>query len=296
MKHFLQRLVIFLSLVLLGSVVAVGVVITLNERALGNCRVGDDVDSVVAGDSHTTWSIDDSQIEGLRNVSFEAEGYRYTYLKLRHLLRTDRKIKRVYLGISYHNFAGYYDEYILGPTFKHNVERYLPVLTAADYEALVRNSPTDVLGLAQYIVRRGFKPGIKGQCLLYGGFPERKMTEQFDFHAMERRIQEQFYESGHVAPPSASNIEYLGKIVELCRRHGVEVIGLGTPLHPEYEKRVPEEYRRLLRRLVKEYRLRYYDFGDLKLSDAQFLPDGDHTNYAGAMLTTRRFEQFHEGH
>jgi hypothetical protein len=36
-----------------------------------------------------------------------------------------------------------------------------------------------------------------------------------------------------------------------------------------------------------------FDFRGLALTDAEFLPDGDHTNYRGAALASQRFAEFH---
>ncbi|MDH5675425.1 MAG: hypothetical protein OEZ06_25105 [Myxococcales bacterium] len=295
MKHFLLRLALFLSLLSLTCAALVVGTVELHRRTIDRCTLGAEIDTVIAGDSHTMWAIDDSQLPGLRNISLNAEGYRYTYLKLRHLLQTDHRIATIYIGVSYHNFAGYYDEYIYGVTFHDYLERYLSLLSRADYEGLVRYAPQHSLGLARSIVQRGFRPGLKGECLMYGQFPAEQKTQVFDASKMQARLEEQFYRSNRVVEPSVSNVEYLQKIVDLCRAHGLRVAALATPLHPEYERRIPASYRRLLRHFLQDSGLPYYDFADLTLSDAEFLPDGDHTNYAGAMTTTRRFKRYHEG-
>lgn len=296
MKKFLLRLAIFLSVAMLVCVALFASVILLNRQAIHNCRVGEGVDSVIVGDSHTAWAIDDSGLEGVRNVSLNAEGYKYTYAKLQHLLRTEPRIKRVYLGFSYHNLSAYFDDYIVGPTFRFFVERYLSILTMADYAELVKRSPRDALDLLLRILRKGFSAGVRGECTLYGRFSEEPMTKEFDFSSMQKRIDAQYYVEGRLQRESASNLEYLGKIVRLCRDAGVELVALNTPLHPEYERRVPQPFRQLYERYLEDNGLRVFDFHDLKLTDADFLPDGDHANYRGAVLTSRRFAEYHRTH
>jgi hypothetical protein len=296
MKHFLRRLALFLFLLASACAVLVIGTVLLHRRALPNCRLEQNTDAILVGDSHPMWAIDDSQIPGLRNISLNAEGYKYTYLKLRHLLQGEHAIKRIYIGAGYHNFSGYYDAYIDGAMFHQFVERYLSLLTLDDYLGLVRSAPRDVLGLAQRIVQRGFKPGLKRECLLYGRFPEEKKTATFDARHVQTRIREQFYAEGEVLPASASNLEYLQKLVELSRAHGLAITLLATPVHSEYERRVPESYRRMLRSFAQQHGLTLHMFEDLTLTDEHVLPDGDHTNYAGAMLTTRSFKHYHERH
>ena len=69
---------------------------------------------------------------------------------------------------------------------------------------------------------------------------------------------------------------------------------LNTPVHPGYLKSIPKKYTRLYHEYISRNRLDTYEFNDLSLSDSDFLPDGDHVNYDGAMLTTEKFRQHYE--
>jgi hypothetical protein len=251
---------------------------------------------VIVGDSHTAWAIDAAGIPGVQNVSHNAEGYKYTYAKLRHLLDAEPGVKRIYLGFSFHNLSSYYDEYIAGPTFRSFVERYLSVLSLADYAELVRNDVRHAPDLFTKVVRNGFASGLKRECTLYGRFSDEPMTAVFSLSSTERRIHAQYFEDGKLRGESRLNVEYLGKIIELVRERGVELVILNTPLHPEYVRRVPREFRDAFDRYVQDHHLVVFDFRDLALTDAEFLPDGDHTNYRGAALTSRRFAEFHQMH
>jgi hypothetical protein len=293
MKGFLGRLTIFLSLMLVGYVVLFLGVVALNRNAIGNCRLDPGVDSVIVGDSHTAWAIDAAGIAGVQNVSHNAEGYKYTYGKLRHLLNSEPGVRRVYLGFSYHNLSSYYDDYIVGPTFRFFVERYLSILSLADYAELAKNDVEHVTELFSSVVRNGLSSAVRGECALYGRFADEPMTAVFNLASTEKRIGEQYFEHGMVRGESGLNVEYLDKIVRLAGEAGVELVVLNTPLHPEYLRRVPQEFREAYERYVRDYGLPVFDFSDLLLTDAEFLPDGDHTNHRGAALTSRRFAEFH---
>lgn len=292
MRRFLPRLLAFLSIATVGCVLLFAAVVMLNRQAVTSCRLGDGVDSVIIGDSHTAWAINDAGIDGLRNVSLNAEGYKYTYEKLKYLVKAEPGIKRIFLGFSYHNLSGYYDEYIYGKTFSNFVERYLPILTLKDYADLLARNPLQAPDFVLRIFRHGFSPGIKSTCLLYGRFAEVPMVQVFDRAAMERRLTEQYKNNGRLWPESASNIEYLGKIIRLSQDYSLDLVMLNTPLHPEYRKRIPAEYVYSYEQYLAEHRLRSFDFSDLKLADEHFLPDGDHVNYSGAVLVSRRFQEY----
>jgi hypothetical protein len=296
MYRFLLRLAAFLAFATATCMVLFVITVLLNRRAVDACRLGDGVDSVIVGDSHTAWAIDDADVPGLRNVSLNAEGYKYTYLKLQHLLRSEPQVRRIYLAFSYANPSAYYDEYIRGATFRFYADRYLGVLSFGDILELVRKSPHTALDLFERLLRDGLSAGIRQKCTLYGDFFGESATrrlETFRFEVMEKRIAEQYYLDGAVQTQSAHNLGYLEKIVHLVREHGVELVTLNTPLHPEYTKRVPVEFRETYARILEQYGISSFDFSDLNLGDAEFLPDGDHTNYSGAMIASQRFAQFH---
>lgn len=294
MKKFLVRVGAFIGVAICGFVVLLAAVIILNHRAIVNCRVEPDVNSVVLGDSHPAWAIDDSKIPGLRNLSQNAEGYKYTYAKIRHLLDTNPNIKRLYLGFSYHNLSSYFDEYVTGEKFRFFASRYLSVLTPSDILEVIWREPLHAADFATRLLREGLSPGLRGECRLYGRFSEEPMLGEFRISAMEHRIAEQYFDqAGALREVSQQNLHYLMKIIELSRSHGVELIVLNTPLHREYLRRVPTKFRDLYEAFIEEQGLPRYDFRDLELGDGDFLPDGDHTNYRGAMRATSHFAAYH---
>jgi len=220
-KKFLGRLTAFLLLVLLGYAALFAATVYLHRRGLENCALGKPVDAVILGDSHTMWSIDDSGIEGLRNISFNAEGYPYSYDKLQHLLSHERGIRKLYVGLGYHNLSSYFDDYIVGRQFRLFADRYSSFLTLDDYLKIGRTGLLQVPLLTQQIIRKGLKPGLRQKCQIYGSFPAEHMTQTFDAEKMKGRLAEQFGEPGRPLPLSDLNLMYLGKIVQLAREHDV---------------------------------------------------------------------------
>jgi hypothetical protein len=296
MHKFGVRVLAFLAVAVASYALLFLVAMLLNRQAIDNCRLEQGVDSVILGDSHTAWAINDAGMAGVRNVSHNAEGYKYTYAKLRHLLDTEPGIRRVYLGFSYHNLSAYFDEYVVGPTFVQFMERYLGVMGPADYVELGRNGPGTVSAMVRKVLREGLPLGLRRKCLLYGRFSDEPMNGVFNLASAERRIADQYFQDGRLQGQSRLNLEYLERIVGLLRERDVELVLLNTPLHPEYARRVPAQFRELHDRFIGEHALAHYDFSGLELSDAEFLPDGDHTNFRGATLTSRRFAEYHAAH
>jgi len=300
MKRFLRRLAAFVGVVIVACAALFAAVIALNRQAVGSCRLGDGVDSVVIGDSHTAWAIDGGAVPGLRNVSLNAEGYKYTYRKLQHLLSSKQHVRRIYLAFSYANLSAYYDEYVTGATFRMFADRYLGVFSTADLLELLRNSPTTAPDLFQRLLRGGLSTGLRQRCTLYADFfsdPSSRKFETFRFDIMKKRIDEQYYADDDVLQgQSAQNLYYLEKIIHLVREHDLELVMLNTPLHPEYKKRIPARFLELHASVLERHGVPSFEFDGLQLGDAEFLPDGDHVNYPGALIATRQFAEYHRAH
>lgn len=294
MRRFIAKLLLFLSLGF-GCVLSVLLlVVLLNIKALEHCSISDDTRAIILGDSHTMWSIDDSEIKGLRNISLNAEAYTYSLRKLEHLLASNKNIDNVYIGFSYHNLSGYYNDYISGGYFRFFVGRYLALTTADDLLAAFIRVPQYSLDMIKRMIKDGLKSGLSKRCKLYGGFPQHSVDAIFSLDATEKRIQAQYFKQAELHTVSQPNLISLKKIIALCRAHNITVTMLNTPLHPSYQARVPQQYVTYYRDFLAQYQLASYDFSDLTLTDQQFMPDGDHTNTAGAALTTLKFKQYYE--
>lgn len=294
MKKFVSRLLQFFILISFIYGLAIGSVVILNKLAVKNCRLQENVSSIILGDSHTMWSINDAELPGIQNISLNAEGYIYTYAKLLNVLKTEPNVSQIYLGMSYHNLAGYYDEYIYGGILRHFIHRYIGVMSLNDFAKILMYNPKNILNLSVKILQNGSEVIFSDYCELYGSFPEEIMTETLNREQMNKRIRSQFYSNDKVVSISEVNLQYLNKIIELCKNEGLQVTILSTPLHNEYKKLIPQEYINLYDQFISENNLTVYDFNELSLPDSCFLPDADHVNYYGALETTKNFKAYHE--
>lgn len=296
MRAFLTKLGWFLAFVTAANVALLFAIVSLNRMAVDSCDLSDDVSAVIIGDSHTMWSIDATGIDSVRNVSFNAEGYVYTYYKLQTLLEKDPGIRHVYLGFGYHNLSGYYDDYIHGAESMSFIHRYIGVMPMADVVGAMMRNPAEAPDLFRNILQRGTRSGLTQQCTLYGKFPNNRKMEIYDPSQMEMRIAAQYYNGdGLVMNVSQSNTEYLQKIVSLLKEEGIAITLLNTPLHRDYVDAIPMEYKELYRDFIDRNQLDVYEFEDLKLVDSEFLPDGDHVNFNGALRTTEMFRDYVNG-
>ena len=107
LKKVLEFTLIFVSIFLLIS-------ISLNfsnNLILKNIELKKNIKHLIIGDSRTQ-IFDDSILDDCQNIAQESESLYFSYLKLDKFLKSNKSIKNVYLGVSYHTFSSYFDKYI----------------------------------------------------------------------------------------------------------------------------------------------------------------------------------------
>ena len=248
-------------------------------------RVDESVTTVITGDSHVQIAINDGSMGETRNIALFSEPYIYSYYKLKEILEHNHNIEKVILGFGYHNMSSYYDDYIVGWRAVNILPKYIDVL---EYPALIE-LVTQRPGLLMPVVRALISM-THDEYPYVGGFSDFGLGHlQFDEQAMRRRIQRQFRIGNSTREMSELNMAYLHRIVALCESHDVELTLMRTPLHEKYQNHIPTEYLDGYKRLVTMYGLAVIDFRGIDLADEHFLPDGDHVNAGGSVLTTEHF-------
>jgi hypothetical protein len=264
-----------------------------SKHRLSKAGFDSDVNTLIIGDSHTYWTIDDSRLTGIKNVSLNAEGYRYTYLKLKYILDHNRNIKNVYVGFGYHNLSRYYDEYIYGDIFRVWAYRYLSILEPTDYWKIIKNNKRILIDFYRRTVTQSLYVIKDNYCELFKGeFPYDDPEAVYNRDSMLKRINRQYYDNGDIIEKSDYNYQYLQAIVDLCHSRHIGIVMLNTPIHPEYYESIPGEFIDLYWDFINTNSLDYYDFADCRLENENFLPDGDHLNASGADIATSCFRKY----
>ncbi len=294
MKLFIRKLISFMLFFTFSYITVITAVLSLNKIRLKKYRLGDSITTVIAGDSHTMWSIDDRKLNGVRNISLNAEGYIYTYAKLVHLLKQGNKIEKLYLGLSFHNLSGYYDDYIYGKRSLSFFYRYIEILGLQDYMTLMISNPKNAITMSPVLLRKGIDMLFKRKHTSFGSFPSENMLQKLDHGKMVKRVQEQYYQDNTVAPFSKMNVAFLVRIIDLCKKNGIKIIAITTPQHSGYCNSIPREYIDAYQQFITEHNLPVYDFTGLTMADSCYLPDGDHVNSCGAPIVTDYFKKYLE--
>jgi hypothetical protein len=293
MKLFLRRIGLFLFILFCFSATVLAVLDYLNNRAFRNYKMNPDVTTVFMGDSHIQCAVNDALLTKSRNFAQSAEASYYTYHKMKVLLETNPGIKKVYLGLGYHNISNHYDGYIFGKHAKDIAARYFLILPLKDQLMIISRNPGDFIELMGNVWNNGIKNIHleKADNTLLGHYENYWSNVAAKKSAIDKRVLLQFYENGRLRDFSKFNIRYIQKMIELCRSANIELVIVNAPVHPYYKAKVPPVFKDKYGRLIGENKLEVFSFDALKLNDGSYVPDGDHISAEGSVFTTALFKE-----
>jgi hypothetical protein len=290
MKKFILDLSRFIVVPLAVFLLAMLVIYVHDNLTLANYKTAPGITSVFVGDSHVQLAINDRLYSGGINLSQQSESYKYSFFKMQTILKNNPSIKKMYLGFGYHSLSSYYDDYISGKYSKFISPRYFFILPTDEKMLVLKQNRTQLPELFKNIISNSVETLFaKNRHALFLGHYEN------DFHAvsavkesMDHRLSKQFYEDGKVRDFSETNLYYLYRLIDLCKKEHIELFILNTPLHPYYKSKIPRKFIEKYDEVVREKNLKVIQFDHLRLTDSCFIPDGDHVSEKGAAITTRQ--------
>ncbi|RZJ29436.1 MAG: hypothetical protein EOO48_07505 [Flavobacterium sp.] len=291
MKSLLKNILIFiipLLLLVVGSSVLAKMVLKRGDFF----RLKPDTEYLILGHSQPECGINDSLISHAQNFSQGGESYFYTYLKLQKLLEANPKVKTVFISYANNQVNTRMDKWIWGNENMYaNYPKYSFMMDSHDYRVLLAHNPQEVLKSETKLVKDflGFMVKNRTDYLRdrnWGGYLyiNRSKVDSLlktDYLEKERKaIKLKF---------SRKNIEYLQKIVALCKQKNVRIIFLRMPVRPDLPFLKNEKQFLAVKRIL---------FNDIEFIDFKNFPaahdevgDFDHLNHVGA----RRFSLFFNG-
>ena len=288
MKTFIKKISLFFS-ILLGIVLTTYFVLNYaNKKAFENFKTAPNVKNLFVGDSHVQYSINDQLLSNALNLSQDSESYFYSFYKLLGVLKNNPSIKKLYLGVGYHSFSSYYDDYVIGDFSKDIAARYFFILPPKErlFFFKVNSSKKGIF------INRIFKSSFKtlftkpSNFSFLGGYQNNFVESSASLKSIDNRIKQQFFLGDSTRNFSDTNIHYFNKIIELSAALNVEVVLLNSPLHPYYKSNIPKKFLDKYDDLVRGTGLKVIDFSEFSLNDSCFIPDGDHVSKRGAIITT----------
>lgn len=265
------------------------------------------IHTLIVGDSHPQVGVDPSIIPGSMNIAQSAEGYLFSYYKLRFFLDKNHGISNIILGFSYHNLAKKYQEGFLFDK-KETPTTYNKYFVLLDEEGkrITRSLNPDYLvnwlnkdfGLPLHIYKDNLlqkkllqQPYHPEDFEFFGGFDKREQSN-IDPEVIKKKVKRYYLDStGHYSGISPLMLSYLHKILKLCQKKHITVSLLNTPLLDIYQNQIPpeaiEKYQAIKIDLLAQYKnVMVLDLAHQPLPHHYFL-DGDHINALGARVVSQ---------
>jgi hypothetical protein len=287
-KLFIKNILLFFSFLFALLIVSFAILNLYHYLFLNEIRLSSNVKTLFVGDSQIQTAINDRLIENSINISSTAESYYFNYYKLKNYLSSNSQIKKVYLGISYHNLSNYYDDFIYGKQSVNISSGYFFILpTSERIECLVWNADQPFLFIKK-IVLSDFSKIFKNKS---EGYVNNFVNVIPSTEYINRKLKSQFYNNGKLDAFSEINLDYLDRIINLCKTKKIDLIFLTTPLHKYYRDNIPDVYRNKYNEIIKSKKIEVIDLNSLHLDDDCFIPDGVHVSQKGAIITTEQLKQ-----
>lgn len=253
---------------------------------------------MVIGDSHTAFGIIDSNLAHVANLSQSADVYLYNCLKVEKVLPLNPQIHTVIIGFGAHDVQQFMaDVFLKKYEFtKAKVQNYYHLLSASDLCYLLYKSPTQVIkgvvGLPKlktpYVTKilRGKKMDLNDE-LRIGGFTFR--DEKIDMKKNIADAAKLVTDKEDLISMWPWQINYLHKLVDICKAHNVKVIFIRMPEHKDFPRTIEPEFQAFRKREFGD--IPFLDYLQMDFPDSCF-SDMDHLNYYGARIFTDSFSKY----
>jgi len=274
MKNFLVQT----FLALLVSLLATGAFYFLSNYLIekrARFAVDKTKSLIILGHSHPEMAYNDSLIPSAKNVASAAEAYFYSYHKLKKILPQNSQIKTVLIECTNNQFIASTNDWIWGDKMPFRVPKYNPFLDWEEKSMLFQKNPIPFINANRSSMKANFER-IIALNLDYtsdmGGYGSNN-------HVLTDSV------SGDLLVPvdeerSELNMRYLRKMIDYCKKRGVEVYLVRSPTLGEYYKIYPnQDFQDALNTYFND--VPFLDFSGYKLHYSDFI-DYEHMNRKGA--------------
>lgn len=289
MIRFLKRIALFVF-PLLFLVVSVAFV----SKKMINIRtvftLPSTTENLLVGHSQAECALNDSLILGSKNLAQGGEAYFYTYQKLRKLLPENPQVQTVYLSFSNNQIEKKMDEWTYDDQHLSNYfPKYSGQMDAKDYQLLMQHNLKKVLAGELKALKNNLTFILKNKKSYldnnnWGGYLYLKRNK---IDSLLKGNYNAFLKEETSSEISEINLNYLKKIVSLCKESNVKLVFFRTPIHPKLFDSYDEKAFQNIR--TKQFNsIQFLDFHDFKLDNNEY-GDFNHLNFKGAATFSQHF-------
>ncbi len=284
MGTFLRNFVNFCLLVMLyfGIVSAINIsIINQTELDLKNPT------TLIIGDSHPKKAIDTKYLSNAKNIAQSNEPYILTYWKLKKILETAQP-DTIIIGFAHQNISTYNDlKFSEKPWVTEMLKRSYHIMNLDDLMELKVNYHA----LFKILFKQIALQPRKNHTFFMSKFSNNNHIDVSDAHLV---LSTHYFFKEKALTVSNHSIEYLNKILEICRKNNIFPILVTTPVHSTYFNKIPHVIKE---RFIKEKKkLEENGFMVIdKSTDESYLDkfylNTDHLNLNGAEKFTKDLKE-----
>lgn len=233
-KTFLKKVVLFILIFGVLNAGLIGAVYIMANNV--SFKLPQNKHVLILGDSHTALALNDKYTPEALNMSSEGEAYLYSYLKLKKFLAANKQIDTVLLSYNFLSIYKIKDTWINGPgAIENRISHYASFFGSDEFNIFSTNPDFYIAALRIPIEnKRGLFKLIQNKLKLsdlhLGAYVDTKEKKLLT----DMRIRDE-HGGKQVKPDGFSSyqIDYLQKIVKVCRQKNIKLILLNTPIYPK---------------------------------------------------------------
>lgn len=285
MKHFLNRVFVFLSFLILSFAMVFGLLRGTQYYLL---RMPEGCSKLFCGNSHTEAAINDSIITGSFNFGRSADRIEFIYPKLKMMKRVNPQIDTVYVGLDYilmcHSVEEDFNSVLMHPYnfLEYDFDDWLCIFGDAGTEYLESffAHPFSWMKMVDLIHLRHSSTANVKDCHFLGGF-EKSTRNKLSVDPRKTNV---------VAEDTAferidMNYYFANKCIRFCQENNVELVFFCTPHH----KYCP--FAGYQQQIVSDFaEIPFINSVRMELPDSCFA-DLDHLNAIGADIYSTYLEK-----
>lgn len=292
MKAFLQKILLFIFCFYSG-IACVMLLTNYQVKKHANFKLKPNINKIIIGNSQPECAYNDSLINNFKNLASSGETYFYNYQKLKPLLKQNPQIDTVFIEFSNTNILVREDQKIWSNKYlNHLLPRYYPFVSLQDQYVLATNNP---LGF-QKAVLISFKKNInrlrknsydfKDSIGGYWYLKRHKINAILDT-LKPSKTKEIYLNNSQM---STIDLEYLQKIIQLCKKNHIVPYLIRSPFHPYFSgSRYETNYQQILNSQFKS--IPFIDFKAYPLKNEEYA-DLQHLNYKGSLKYSNWFNDY----
>jgi hypothetical protein len=290
MKRFIIQVVKYTLITVTVLVVLIGCTLLIVSKTSFTIRK--DKSIIVIGDSHTQFAIDDAIFTHAINIAQGGTAYLYSYAKLKRFLDENEHINTVLLSFHYGILTTsidddwiFEDKQILNifPLYFFLLDKEELSIFNGNISAIIAFMKIPVKNI-RAVLKFLIKHTVSYKDLNIGGYQKsdrNKLQDDFVIHESNKNsdnIKEVY---------SLYQLNYLQKIINLCKKKNVELVLFNTPIYDPvkygFEDKLLDYYNLYFKGV------RYINYSDYPLPEFGY-GDIGHLNFKGAEIFSRYLE------